>query len=162
MNDETLNVVLVISSARNTPDVERIADDRIATGARERAEFEQQHEKNQHHREHQHDREIAERFLLFPIRAAVLHANGRRQLQIGDGFLHRRDAGAEIHAFQPRGHFDLALQILAAHFGLARKLFDRGQRIRAWPFRRTSSRASVLLIASSDARSDAGKRTRSV
>jgi len=33
MNDETLNVVLVTSSARNTPDVERSADDRMATGA---------------------------------------------------------------------------------------------------------------------------------
>src|SRR5213078_4514263 len=32
MNDDTLNVVRVTSSAKNTPDVERIADERIATG----------------------------------------------------------------------------------------------------------------------------------
>ena len=30
MNDDTLNVVRVSSNARNTPDVERMADDRIA------------------------------------------------------------------------------------------------------------------------------------
>ena len=33
MNDDTLNVVLVTRSARNTPDVDRMADDRIAAGA---------------------------------------------------------------------------------------------------------------------------------
>ena len=33
MNEEMLNVVRVISSARNTPEVERTADERIAMGA---------------------------------------------------------------------------------------------------------------------------------
>src|SRR5262252_8816608 len=33
MNDDTLKVVRVTSSAKNTPDVDRIADDRIAIGA---------------------------------------------------------------------------------------------------------------------------------
>jgi len=33
MREEMLNVVPVIRSAKNTPEVERIADERIATGA---------------------------------------------------------------------------------------------------------------------------------
>ncbi len=32
MNDDTLSVVLVMSSAKSTPDVERMADERMAMG----------------------------------------------------------------------------------------------------------------------------------
>ena len=48
--------------------------------------------KIEHDREHQHDRQIAERLLLLPVRPAVLDADRRRQLQVGDRLLHGGDA----------------------------------------------------------------------
>ena len=128
MNDDTLNVVRVTSSARNTPDVDRIADDRMATGGGERTELEKQNEEDQHDRQHQHRREIAERFLLLLIGAAVFDADGRRQLQIGDGLLHGGDAGPHIDAFEACRHLDQPLKVLAANLDLARQLVDRRQR----------------------------------
>ncbi len=39
--------------------------------------------------------------------------------KIVDGFLHRSDAGAQVHAFETRGDLHQALQIFAANFRLA-------------------------------------------
>ena len=49
-------------------------------------------------------------------------------MQVGDRLLHRGDAGAEVDAFEPRRDGDVALQVLAAHLGLARHVLDRRQR----------------------------------
>ena len=162
MNDETLNVVRVISSAKNTPEVESTADDRIATGAENGPELEEQHEEDQHQRQQQHDDEIAERFLLLLVGAAVLHANRRRQLQIVDRLLHGRHARPQVDAFQPRRHFDVALQVLAQDFGLAGQLVDRRPASRASPSRRSSSRASCCSWLRATRDRPPGKRTRSV
>ena len=162
MNDDTLNVVRVTSSARKTPEVERIADDRMATGGGERSELEQQHQKDQDDRQHQHEREIAERLLLLLVRAAVLDANRRRQLQVGDRLLHRRDAGAQVDALRAapslrprRCRFSRRTSVWPGSSSIAR------QRVRASPSRPTSSRASCCSSPRATTRSDAGKRTRS-
>ena len=47
MNDETLNVVRVITSAIKTPEVESKADARIASGRGKASELKQQDDKNQ-------------------------------------------------------------------------------------------------------------------
>ena len=67
-------------------------------------------------------------FCCSSIGAAVLHADRRRQVQVGDRLLHGGDAGAQIDAFEARGHLDVALQVLAPDFGLAGQLLDRRQR----------------------------------
>ena len=119
MNDETLNVVRVIKQREKDAGSGKNRRRQNRDRRREGSEFEQQHEENQHQRQQQNDHEIAERFLLFLVGAAVLDANRRRQLQVGDGFLHGRDAGAQVHAFQARRHFHIALQIVAKNLGLA-------------------------------------------
>ena len=118
----------MISSARNTPDVDRIADDRMAIGAVNERNSNSSTRKIRTTASTSTSARSRNDFCCSSVGAAVLHADRRRQLQIGDRLLHRRDAGAQVDAFQPRRHFDLALQILAAHFGLARQLVDRGQR----------------------------------
>ena len=128
MNDERLKVVPVISSARNTPQVESSAEESTAIGAREIAEFEQQHHEHQHDRQHQHERQILERFLLLLVLAAVLHADAGRHVQVGDGLLHLGHAVAQVHVLEARGHLHVALQVLAADFGLAGDLGQRCER----------------------------------
>ena len=109
----------------------------------------------------QHDLEIAERLLLLLIGAAVFDANRRRQLQLGDCLLHRGHARPHIHALEAGRHFDEPLQIFAADLRLARKLLDRGDSEPSVAVPPDELTSIVLLIASSDARADAGKRTRS-
>ena len=84
MNEEMLNVVPVTSSARNTPEVESSADADHGDRRGEGAELEEQHDEDQDHRQHQHHDEVAERALLLLILPAVLHTDGRRQVQLGD------------------------------------------------------------------------------
>jgi hypothetical protein len=66
-------------------------------------------------------------------------------------FLHCGNTRAQIQPFQARGHFDVALQILAQNFGLTGQLGDVATepRVAVPPAGLTSS---VLLIASSEAR----------
>ena len=132
MNDERLNVVRVISSARNTPHVESSADDNHRDGRGEIAELEQQHHEDQHDRQRQHERQILERLLLLGVLAAVLHANAGRDVQVGDRLLNFRHAVSQIDVLEARGHLHVALQILADDFGLSRDLGHRGQRADAW------------------------------
>ena len=133
MKEEMLNVVPVISSARKTPDVESSADERIASGAPKLPNSKSSTDEHQHHRQYQYHAQIAKRLLLLFVTAAVHDANAGRNVQIGQGFLHRRDARAQIHTFQPRRHCEHALQIFAQNFGLARKLLNRRERTQAWP-----------------------------
>ena len=133
MNDDTLKVVRVTSSAKKHTRRRENRGRQNRDRRGERSELEEQHKKDQHDREHQHGRQIAERLLLFLVGAAVLDADRGRQLQVGDGLLHRRDAGAHVDALEPRGHFDEALQVLAEDFGLPGLLVDRRRASRAWP-----------------------------
>jgi hypothetical protein len=116
MNDDTLKVVRVTKSAKNTPDVDRIADDRIAIGA--------VNDRNSN----SSTRKISEGLLLLLIRPAVFDANRRWQFEIGDSFLHGRNARADVNAVESRGHLDEALQVLASNLGLPWQLVNRGER----------------------------------
>ena len=48
MNDEILKLVFVTSSARNTPEVDSSADDRMAMGAENVRNSNSQHDEDQH------------------------------------------------------------------------------------------------------------------
>ena len=67
------------------------------------------------------------RTLLLGVLPAVFDADRRRHLEVGDGALGGGDAGAKVDAFEPRGHGDVSLQVLAPDFVLPRDLLDRGQ-----------------------------------
>ena len=162
MNDERLNVVRVISKARKTPDVDSSADAITAIGAANAAEFEQQDREDQDDGQREHDHQIVKRLLLFGEQAAVLDPDRRRQMQIGDRALHRRDAGAEIDALR-------AVRVTVTF----RCRFSR--RTSVWPgisstvasepsvpVRPVELTSSVFLIASTEARVDSGNRTRIV
>ena len=120
MNDAMLKVVRVISRARNTPDVERIADDKNGHRRRQCSKLEQQHDEYQQYRQQQHQHQVVERLLLFLVSAAINHSNRRRQMEAIHHFLYCRDGAAEVPAFQPRRNRHIALQVLAADFGLPR------------------------------------------
>ena len=120
MNEERLNVVPVISSARNTPQVESSAEAQHRDGRGEIAEFEQQHDEDQHDGQHQHEHQVLERFLLLLV-------TGRRTARgcwaAGSA---RRWPAAPWPCRRPGSCLrsgavtcDVALQVLAADFGLA-------------------------------------------
>ena len=50
------------------------------------------------------------------------------RLSLGDGLLDLGHAVAQIHAFEARGHGDIALQVFAPDFGLTGDLDHVGQR----------------------------------
>src|SRR6266568_3967393 len=59
------------------------------------------------------------RFPFLGVEAAIFDTDGRRQTQIGHGFLYRDDAAAKVHAFEAPSDLYKALQIFAADFRLA-------------------------------------------
>src|SRR5262249_60612594 len=80
-------------------------------GRREAAKFKKQDNEEQQQRQNQNLEQVAERFLLLPVGAAVLHTNRRGQMKFADGLLYRGDAGTETHSFKTRRHLHEALGI---------------------------------------------------
>ena len=161
MKDETLNVVRVISSARNTPEVERTADERIASGAENVRNSKSSTRKISTSASNRHHDEIVKRLLLLLISAAILHADRRAaSFRSFTAFCTARSR-AQIDAFQACRHFHIALQIVAKNLRLPRQFRHRGHGAESGrlPLEFTSI---VLLIASSEARFASGKRTRNV
>ena len=114
-----LNVVPVTNSARKTPEVESSAEGDDRGGRGEGAELKQQHREYQHHGQRQNLQQILERLLLFRVGSAVHDADGGRNVQFGHGLLHCFYSLSQAYAFKTPRHRDVALQILAANFGLA-------------------------------------------
>src|SRR5258708_2475391 len=112
-------------------------------GRGESPEFEQQRHEQKHESEKQNHQQIAERFLLFLVHAAVFDADRGRQVKIVNGLLHGSDAGAKIHAFQARGDLNEALQILPANFRLAGIRGYGGQRAECGSVSRGASQQGI-------------------
>ena len=118
MNDATLKVVRVTSSARNTPTVESSAEDRIAIGAAKARETRTAARRTPAPQPDQHEQQDRGRTLLLLVSPAVLHANRRRQLQVATDLLHRSNPAAQVTPFQSGGDFDFTLQIFPADLRL--------------------------------------------
>ena len=121
MNEETLKVVRVISSARNTPEVESTAEERIASGAENDRNSNSSTRKISTSASNSTTTRSWNDFCCSLIGAAILHANRGRHFQVVHRFLHRRHAGAQVQTFQARRDFHVALQIVAQDFRLAGK-----------------------------------------
>ena len=160
MNDDRLNVVRVISNAKHTDGRQQRRYDH-GVERRKPAELEQQHREHEQDGEDRHDHQVVKRTLLLGEGAAVLDANRRRQVKVGDRALDGGDAGAEVDPLEPRRDRDVALQVFAADFSLAGNFLDRGERAE-----RTGPAGSAdqqrVLDGSTDDRVDSGNRTRIV
>ena len=123
MNDEMLKVVPVTSSARNTPEVESSAEAITASGAAKLAELEQQHREHQHDRQDQHEHQVLERLLLlFELRRRTRRESPGGSFNSAIVCCTAAMPSPRFDAFEARRHRDVALQVLAADFGLARNL----------------------------------------
>jgi len=106
-------VVPVIQSAATVPKERQHRAKHNGGRLVERAEFHQQHGEYEQDGRQQHHDEIAERFLLLLVQAAVFDRAGRQPgvlAQLLLDFFHR---AAQIAAFQPRGDDDVLPQIVA-------------------------------------------------
>ena len=132
MNEERLNVVPVTSSARKTPQVESSAEDSTARGAAKSPNSNSSTMNTSTIASTSTNTRSWNDFCCSSILAAVLHADAGRQVQVGDGLLHLGHAVAQVHAFEARGHLHVALQVLAADFGLAGDLASWWPASRWW------------------------------
>ena len=155
MNDAMLKSVRVMSSARKTPEVDRMAEARIESGAANVRNSNSSTMKYQHDSQQQDQHQVVERLLLLFVGSAVHHAYGRRQVEVVYRLLHRLDRAAQVGAFQPRRHGHVALQVLAANLVLAGHSLTVASvpSVAVWPAELLSS---VLLIASSELRFASG------
>ena len=162
MNEETLKVVWVIKRARNTPEVERTAEDRIAIGAEKVPKFKEQNQEDQDQRQQQHDDQVVKRFLLLLIRAAVFHADSRRNFQLVDGLLNGSNSRAQVQSFEACGNFNVPLQVFPQNFSLTRQFLNIRKRAKSGSTTRWINEHGVGPLPSSDERLDVGNRTRTV
>jgi len=102
-----------------------------------------------------------ERLLLLLVRAAVLDADARRKVKIGDRFLNAGDSGAEVRAFEAAGDGDHQLEVFAEDFVLrgSCSMWARAPRVAILP---VELRKTVFSMASREARWESSRRTRTV
>ena len=127
MNDETLNVVRVINSARKTPEVERTADERIAMGAEKDRNSKSSTRKIKTSASSKDDDKIVKRFLLL-LRKCRRTPRGSKTAASSSltAFCTAATPVPKSTPSKPRRHFHIALEIVAENLGLAGQFLHVG------------------------------------
>jgi len=128
MNEATLNVVPVTSSARITPEMESTEELRMAMGAGKLRNSASSTPKTSASASSSTRRRSVEGLLLFLVSAAVLDAHRCGQMQAFDGLADSGHGAAQVGPFQAAGNHHQPLQVFAPDLVLRRQLLDRGQR----------------------------------
>src|SRR5579875_3104042 len=102
--------------------------DENGNGRGEIVKFKKENEKDENNGESKDEGEVVEGLLLGFVEAAVLDADGGRQIEFGERGFNVGDAVAHVEALEAGGDGDVALFVVLKDFGLAGEVGDGGKR----------------------------------